>query len=174
MRCTLLHPCVSVENNYNKHWLILRNQHRGVSYLTSLPLCKIATILQTTFSNAFPWITSFVFFFEFYWSLFLRIQLTIRLHCTGNVLATTRRQAITWTNADPAACVIHICGTRRRRVKSCRCIRLSRGKSGVIPIVDVISRKTRTSNSGTLCGYGIPDVRIVEVSNMKGSWNKNN
>ena len=35
---------------------------------------------QTTFSNAFSWMKSFVFWFDFHWSLFREVQLTIRRH----------------------------------------------------------------------------------------------
>ena len=45
--------------------------------LNHLSLYKMATISQTTFSNAFSWMKSFVFWFEFHWSLFPVIQLTI-------------------------------------------------------------------------------------------------
>ena len=45
--------------------------------LTNLPLDKMAALSQTTFSNAFFWIKSFVFWLKFHWSLFLMIQLTI-------------------------------------------------------------------------------------------------
>ena len=45
--------------------------------LTHWYLDKLAAISQTTFSNAFSWMKSFVFLFEFHWSLFQRVQLTI-------------------------------------------------------------------------------------------------
>ena len=48
----------------------------AVLILTHLPLYKIGAILQTSFSNVFSWMKSFVFWFEFRWSLFLRVQLT--------------------------------------------------------------------------------------------------
>ena len=53
----------------------------GDWFLTQLPLDKMATISQMTFSNAFPSTKSFVFWLEFHWSLFLsmlRVQLTIK------------------------------------------------------------------------------------------------
>ena len=37
---------------------------------------KMATILHAKFSNAFSWMKSFVFWFEFHWSLFQRAQMT--------------------------------------------------------------------------------------------------
>ena len=67
--------------------------------LTHLPLHKMATISQSTFWNAFSWMKNFVFWFEFHWSLFLRVQLTI-FHLDSG-LAPIRRQAIIWTNAGP-------------------------------------------------------------------------
>ena len=48
--------------------------------LSHLPLDKMAAILQTTSSNAFSWKKSYVFWFEFHWSLFLRVQLTMCQH----------------------------------------------------------------------------------------------
>ena len=41
------------------------------------PFDKMATILETTFLNVF-W--NFVFWFEFHWSLFLMVQLTVSHH----------------------------------------------------------------------------------------------
>ena len=45
--------------------------------LTHDPLDKMAAILQTIFSDAFWWMKNFVFWLNFHWSLFLRVQLTI-------------------------------------------------------------------------------------------------
>ena len=42
---------------------------------THLPLDKMATI--STFSNAFSWMKSFIYWWKFHWSLFLRVQLII-------------------------------------------------------------------------------------------------
>ena len=47
---------------------------------THLPLDTMAAILQMTFSNAFSWMKSFVFWVKFHWSLFLMVQLTITQH----------------------------------------------------------------------------------------------
>ena len=47
---------------------------------THLPLDKMAAISQTIFSDAFSWTKNFVFRFEFHWSLFTRVQLTIFQH----------------------------------------------------------------------------------------------
>ena len=41
---------------------------------------KMAAILQTTFSNAFSWMKMYAFRLKFYWSLFLRVRLTIFQH----------------------------------------------------------------------------------------------
>ena len=48
--------------------------------LTHLSLDKMAAILQTMFSDAFLWMKSFVFWLEYYCSLFLRVQLTVTKH----------------------------------------------------------------------------------------------
>ena len=41
---------------------------------------KMAAISQTTFPNAFSWMKMLEYWLEFYWSLFLRVQLTINKH----------------------------------------------------------------------------------------------
>ena len=61
----------------------------------------MTAISQTTFSYAFSWMKRFVFWFEFHWSLFLRIQLTKVSVGSGNGLVPNKRQAITWSNAGP-------------------------------------------------------------------------
>ena len=48
--------------------------------LLHLPLNKMSAISQTTFSNAFSLIKRFVDWYEFHWSLFPRVQLTIFQH----------------------------------------------------------------------------------------------
>ena len=69
---------------------------------TPLPLDKMAAISKTTFSNAFSWMKSFVFMI-----ILLKFvsregsSWQYRSICSSNVLAPNRRQAITWTNADP-------------------------------------------------------------------------
>ena len=45
--------------------------------INSSPLDKMGIILQTIFSYVFSWMKSFVFWLNFHWSLFLRVQLTI-------------------------------------------------------------------------------------------------
>ena len=42
----------------------------GIILLTHLPSNKMAAISQTTLSNAFLWMKSFLFWFQFHWSLF--------------------------------------------------------------------------------------------------------
>ena len=42
------------------------------------------------------------FWFKFHWNLFPGVHLTENSIGSGNGLAPKRRQAITWTNADPA------------------------------------------------------------------------
>ena len=87
---------------------------QGPLVLTHLPLDKMAAISQTTFSNAFSWMKSFVFWFKFRRSLFLRVQLTISQHWFRK-----------WLGADLDQCLptspTHICGTRVRWVKAAWC-----------------------------------------------------
>ena len=66
----------------------------GHSGLTHWSRDKMATIFQTTFSNAFSWMKVFEFQFRtFHWSLFPRVQLTIFQHWfrkwLGSVQATS-------------------------------------------------------------------------------------
>ena len=60
---------------------------------------KMATIFQTTFSNAFSWMKMYEFRLRFHWSLFLRLQLQYSSIGSDNGLAPSRRQAIIWSNA---------------------------------------------------------------------------
>ena len=53
--------------------LIQATSHKGTSQFNSSPLVKMAPILQTTFSNAFSWMKSFVFRSKFHWSLSLNV-----------------------------------------------------------------------------------------------------
>ena len=64
-------------------------------------LNKMVNILETTFSNVFSWMKIIAFWFKFHWSLFIRVQLT-NDHCFREWLGAKKRQAITWTNDDPA------------------------------------------------------------------------
>ena len=76
-------------------------QREGVSVscgkLTHPSLDKMAAISQTLASTAFSWMKSFIFRFEFHWSLFLRVYSSIG---SDNGLVPNRRQAIIWINAD--------------------------------------------------------------------------
>ena len=75
----------------------------------------IAVISQTTFSNAFSWMKNFVFWFEFHWGLFLRVQSTIIQHWFrkwfGADQATSHYLNHCWLSS-----MTHICGTRERWV----------------------------------------------------------
>ena len=70
----------------------------------SSPQDKMAAILEMAFSNAFSWVKSLVFQFQFHLSLFPRVRLTTSVG-SGNGLAPNRGLAITWTNAD----TVHPC-----------------------------------------------------------------
>ena len=70
-------------------------------HLTHLSLGRMTAISQTISLDAFSWMKSFVFWFEFHWNLFIRVQLPITEHWFRYGLATNRRQTIIWTNADP-------------------------------------------------------------------------
>ena len=83
---------LSRTNGFTNHRLVAGVRHHGAHViwlqchclrccmsvvLTHFPLYKMAAISQTTFSDAFSWMKSFVFWLRFHWSLFLRVQLTI-------------------------------------------------------------------------------------------------
>ena len=59
----------------------------GLNVLTHWGRDKMADISQTMFSKAFSWMKSFVFWFQFHWSLFLRVQLTINKSALVQVMA---------------------------------------------------------------------------------------
>ena len=48
--------------------------------ISHFPLDKMAAISQPTYSSAFLWLKSFVFWFKLHWSLFLMVQLIIIQH----------------------------------------------------------------------------------------------
>ena len=79
-------------------WFTQRDTTKHV--LTHPSLDRKATISQTTFSNEFTWMKSFILWFNFYWCFFFRAQLTNKsaLFNVGSVngLAPNRRQAIAW------------------------------------------------------------------------------
>ena len=53
--------------------LVTLGQGHAVTKPLTLPVDKMATISQMTFSSAFSWMKSLVFWFKFHWSLFLRL-----------------------------------------------------------------------------------------------------
>ena len=69
--------------------------------LTHLPLDKMASILQTIFSDALLWMKSFVFWSKFHWSLFLRLKLT-KKNTIGldNGVVPNKQEAVIWTHVD--------------------------------------------------------------------------
>ena len=79
--------------------------------LTHLPMDKMATILQTTFSNAFWSILFFSFRLELHWTLFLRVQLTISQHCF-RLWIGAEQAASHYSNQCWPSSLMHICGTR--------------------------------------------------------------
>ena len=82
------------------------------------PWTQWPPIWQTTFSNAFSSMKSFVFRFKIQGSLFLWVQIIYASIGLDNGLAPNRRLAIFWTNVDPIHWHIHVCGTRGRWVNS--------------------------------------------------------
>ena len=68
-------------------------------HLTHWDRDKLAAISQTVFWNAFFAVKMFELCFEFYWNMFLIIQLTASIS-GGNGLAPNSWQTITWTNDD--------------------------------------------------------------------------
>ena len=74
----------------SKAWTFRRCRHMSIMtfhitsnstfYLTHWGRDKMATIFQTTFSNAFSWMKMFKFRLKFQWSMFPRVQLTIFQH----------------------------------------------------------------------------------------------
>ena len=87
----------------------------GAIELTHLPLDKMATISQMTDSNAFSWIKTFVFWFEFHWRLFLRVQLTISQHWFRWWLGAEQVKSH-YLNQCLLGSLMYICGTRGRWV----------------------------------------------------------
>ena len=79
--------------------------------LAHLPLDKIVTILQPTLSNAFLWMKSFVFWFEFHWSLFLRVQLTYAPRTTKFLGVYTGFTPSVRPSIHPAFCVCSVAPT---------------------------------------------------------------
>ena len=72
---------ISVFECIHEYWCIesmFSNwEYDGWALLVQWGRDKMAEILQTTFSNALPWIKIYVLWLIFHWSLFLRFQLII-------------------------------------------------------------------------------------------------
>ena len=66
---------------------------------------------QTIFSDAFSWMKSFVFWLIFYWSLFLRLQLTIAQYWFSWWLGAEKATSHYLNHCCPHS-LTHICGTR--------------------------------------------------------------
>ena len=73
-RFIYLYAFLSLWNWRNRQIVLSCNYH-----LIS-PRDKMAARLQTTFLNAFWWMKNWLFWFEFHWSLFLIVKLTINQH----------------------------------------------------------------------------------------------
>ena len=86
--------------------------------ITHLLLAKMAAISQTTFSKTISWMKSFIFRFEFHWSLFLRVQLTIFRHWFRWWLGADQATSHYLNQCWPSSLThIHVCCTRGRWVK---------------------------------------------------------
>ena len=75
----------------------------------------MAAILQTTFEYASLWMRSFVFWFEFHWSLFLMVQLTIFHQWFRKWLGDNQAVSHYLNQCWPSS-LTHICATRWRWV----------------------------------------------------------
>ena len=75
---------------------------------------KMADILQTTFSDAFPSTKVFDLWLTFQWSLLVRVKLTISLHGSCSGLAPTSHYLHQWWPRS----ITHVCGTRPQWVNS--------------------------------------------------------
>ena len=78
---TNIPPSTLLCEGYNKYvtdgYVKLKSNELWWWSLTHLPLDKMATILQRTFSNAFSWMEIRL---RFHWNLFLGLELTIFQH----------------------------------------------------------------------------------------------
>ena len=77
----------------------------------------MSAISQTTFWNAFPWMKTFVFWFEFHWSFFVWVQLTISKHWFRWWLGTEQVTSHYLNQCWPSS-LTNICGTRERWVNA--------------------------------------------------------
>ena len=90
--------------------------------VTHLTLDKIAAISQTTFSDAFSWMRSFVFGFDSHWRLSLRVQLAIHQHWFRYCICTEHATSHYLNQCRPSL-LTHIYiyiynGTKGRKVNS--------------------------------------------------------
>ena len=108
-------------NCSSTHEATLNHMGKSITFyifITHLLLDEMAVIWQTTFFNAFLSMKSFVFWFKFHWSLFLRIELKISLHWSRWWLhakqVTSHYLNQCWPNS-----MMHICYTTGRWVNVC-------------------------------------------------------
>ena len=83
MRQSIFSRCATTQNTQFKGILTSRhllNQLWLRQFLNHWGRDKMATVSQTTLSNAFSWMKMLEFRLRFHWSLFLRVQLTIIQH----------------------------------------------------------------------------------------------
>ena len=85
------------------------------SRLTHLPQDKMAAISQTTFSDAFSSMKTYIFWFKFHWSLFLGVQLTIFQQWFREWLGADQATSHYLNQCWPDS-LMHICGTKGRWV----------------------------------------------------------
>ena len=75
----------------------------------------MSAISQTIFSDIFSWIKKFIFWFEFHWCLFIRVQLTISQHWFRQWLDAEQVTSHYLNQCWPSS-LTYICGTRGRWV----------------------------------------------------------
>ena len=78
---------------------------------------KMAAVSQMTFSNAFSWMGSLGFWFEFHWILFLGVQLTITQHWFRQWLGANQATSHYLNQYCPDS-LMHKCSTRGKWVKT--------------------------------------------------------
>ena len=109
LRLSYLHDGISFTGKMTSlYWI------RALSFATinSSPLDKMAIISQTTDSNAFSWMKKSVYWLEFHWKLFPRVQLIIIQHWFRCMVSNHDLNKY-WHNS-----LTHICGTRMRWVNN--------------------------------------------------------
>ena len=78
---------------------------------------QMATIFQTTFSNAFSWMKMYEFWLKFHWSLFPRVRLSIFQHWV-QIMAWRRPGDKPLSEPMMVRLLTHICITRPQWVKT--------------------------------------------------------